>query len=315
MSRPIQVGDIARITSNGRTYDFPITAITPTIIYAPPYQLVPSGVKWVIRNHLRPSMVEFAAGPLLPKYIHLKVASLNLGYQVMANRIAGSEAGLVKACQTSYAGGWKNSEHTLSVCTHNAAKLLANYHIFGVQEVNLAYIRQFIQTINESNPSAKYHFIPGLEIMIGYDETITGEGVPLTSSSHRLGDRGLQAVWFPKLDMIFVNLHAPHNIDLIPEIHKSLAGITIQASKALIVGDFNDFAGLILKNTISAFGLTLRLPGPSPNTCCADTTYAYPGDYIFTNLMGYYGYPPKYIRGSPLLSDHDPITFETDLIL
>lgn len=313
MSRPLQVGDIAQVTLNTRKYNLLVTMVTPTIIHVPPYILIPHGTEWKIGNIVLPHIVTFAAGPLIPSKIHLKVASLNLGYEVMANRVTGSEAPAVKLCQSTYSGGWKNLEHTISVCTHNAAKLLSHYHIFGVQEVNSTYVRSFVQTIRESNPTAKYRFIPGLGVMVGYDENITGEGIPLTTSTHKLGDRGLQAVWFPKLDLIFVNLHAPHDIDLIPEIQKSLIGITVQPTRALIVGDFNDFMGIILQRTISAFGLILRLPGSSPHTCCADSAYNYPGDYIFTNLAGYYGYPPHYVRGAPLLSDHDPITFETNI--
>lgn len=309
MSRPIQAGDIAQITILPQKYDVPITGVDATGIRTASHLIVPQGNTWQIKGYPTPHTVTFLPGPTRQP---LKILTLNLGYNVMSNQPVGSEAILVKACQTAYKGGWKDTSKQISACTYNAAQLISKYTLFGLQEVHATYAPQLIRTIQQLNPNAKFRFIPGSRLLVGFDENVTGEGIALTPIEHKLVDRGLQAVWFPKLGLLFINLHAPHGIDLISEIKKSVAQIKINPKKVIMVGDFNDYTGFLRNKSIDLFGFQLRIPKYSPPTCCADSGYAYPGDYIFTSHYNneYYGYPEGYTRGSPLISDHDPIVLE-----
>jgi hypothetical protein len=80
-----------------------------------------------------------------------------------------------------------------------------------------------------------------------------------------------------------------------------------------MVGDFNDYKGEILSETINIFGNVLRIPfnNKVPTTCCADVNYQYVGDYILTtdydNKNLYFGLPLNYDREQNLYSDHDPV--------
>lgn len=250
--------------------------------------------------------------------VPLHVLTFNLGTNIMTNQVAGTEAPLVKLCQSSYNGGWKDS--TISQCTYNASQLIAQYDLFGLQEVNPQYRAGLIQAINSSGTD--YRFISGYNIITGYNYNITGEGYPLTAQDHKIADRGLQVVWFPKLSLLFINLHAPHHIDLIGEINKSLS--TIRRPKnikhVIMLGDFNDHQRVLLSISLMLFDMLLTIPfnttfSTSPLTCCTDNDYSSPGDYILTSSSksSYYGYPQGYIRGRPLMSDHDPVVLITSL--
>lgn len=235
-----------------------------------------------------------------------RIITLNLGFNVMSNKVGGTEGTLVKVCQQAYHGGWKDVSHKISSCTYNAAKLLKDYDIFGLQEVHPSYVTAFEQLFKDS-----FKFICGAYVLVGYKEDIVGPGVSLTSPKHVLINRGMQVIWFPKIELIFINVHAPHNINLRLEIEKNLSKIKtdVKPKRVIMVGDFNDFKGTLLHTTIRAFGFDLKVPGSKKLiTCCADTHYKYPGDCILTNYhSGSYGHPEGYVRGSPLISDHDPV--------
>ena len=305
MEREIQEGDLIIISINNKITSVAISRITPTAIYAGTYTIIPIEGVWKISNFPFPHSISFRAQD------YLRIISLNVGHNVMTNIVAGSEKSLVKICQTKYNGGWKDSSQKISTCSYNSAKLLSQYTLFGIQEVPTKYKDKFQETIQSLNPTADYHFIYGTNILTGFDQNVTGMGISLTPANYLLIDRGMQIIWFPKLNLIFINLHAPHNINIKSEIEKNCAKITIpRPERIIMVGDFNDFKGTLLKQSIDIFGHHLTIPRMmSIQTCCADSQYQYPGDYIFTSnyKWKYYGYPPNYTRGHPVISDHDPV--------
>ena len=309
MSRPVREGDLVIVNVNNQRYPLVINRISTEGIHAGNYLIVSKWGVWQVSNYTLPHSLSFHFGP------QPKVATLNLGYNVMANKLAGSEAPLVKLCQSTYGGGWKDPSQQISACTYNAAELLSNYNLFGLQEVHPSYRQKLEETIRRLNPSADYGFISGPGILTGFDKNVTGEGVQVTPDGHLLGDRGMQVVWFPRLSLLFINLHAPHDLDLKREIEANLSTVgvnlgKINADRVIMVGDFNDWQGNLLNQSIDLFGHQLRTPTSTPIlTCCADSGYTYPGDYILvSDYRGeHYGYPEGYIRGQPPISDHDPL--------
>jgi hypothetical protein len=254
----------------------------------------------------------------------MNIASLNLGFNVMANLILGSEAIFVEKCQSIYPKnlGWANSLKELSMCSKNSAKFLSGYDIFGLQEVNKTYQDVFQKTIQNYNTKKKFKFISSSyfkngAIVIGYDENIFGEGFSVTNNmklEYGKDIRAIQAVWFPKKSLLFINLHAPHNAKLKSLIEKACNKIDqtliknkIKPDRIIITGDFNDHKGTLLNEVIEAFQKRMRLPNQKvPKTCCADNGYKLVGDYIFDSSREfiYFGTPKNYERK---LSDHDPI--------
>lgn len=253
----------------------------------------------------------------------MNIACLNLGYSIMSNIVSGSEAIAVKKCNLKYPEnkGWYDENKQISMCTFNAVQFLSEYDLFGVQEVNNRYKNVFMDTIRSLNVnfeflSSDYH--SDTSIMTGYDKNVLGNGVQLTNNlklSSDTDDRAIQIIWFNKHSLLFINLHAPHDISLKKEIEKICNNIklSVRPSKIIMVGDFNDGKGEILNQCINIFGMELRIPvnNEIPTTCCTDINYQYVGDYILTsdynNQNIYFGLPLNYDRETNLYSDHDPV--------
>lgn len=253
----------------------------------------------------------------------MNIACLNLGCSIMSNIISGSEAIAVQKCQIKYPTnkGWYDKNEQISMCTFNAVQFLSDYDLFGVQEVNDKYKQAFINNAKFLNDdfdfiSSSYH--NNTSIMTGYNNKILGIGIQLTNNlklSSDIDDRAIQIIWFQKHSLLFINLHAPHNINLKKEIETICNNIKllIKPLKIIMVGDFNDGKGEILNKSINIFGNELRIPlnNKVPTTCCADINYQYVGDYILTtdyeNKNLYFGLPLYYDREINLFSDHDPV--------
>lgn len=250
----------------------------------------------------------------------LSMACLNMGFNVMANKIAGSESSFVELCQEVYPKhqGWSNSTKQMAYATFNAAQFLSDYDIFGLQEVNEKYKSTLFQTIKARRMDKNFEFTSSYYdqsacIVIGYDRDVLG---PATEITHNmaLDSRVIQMVWFKKLNLLFINLHAPHNIDLKYVIEKTCSKIklTVNPNHIIMCGDFNDYKGTLLNKSINIFGKQLKVPSKvKVKTCCADTKYKFPGDYFLISNYGskdlYFGLPSDYDRETDLFSDHDPV--------
>ncbi len=256
----------------------------------------------------------------------MKLLTLNLAYNVMANVAEGSERPQVLKCQQAYNGGWVDGKKDLSRCAQNAARLISEYSIVCLQEIHPAYEERFHQEVQKYNPYFEFKsvgYLGKLNLNIGYNTEVTGKGYLVHSGKipvelgHASHQRGVMAVYFPKLLLLGITLHAPHGIYLKEEVQKVLSEIEdkvkqFEVQRVLLTGDFNDPRGRLLDVSFKIFDKTLRLPSSEPlKTCCTDIGYAIPGDYIFdTQEGGYYGYPENYVREMPLISDHDPVVRE-----
>lgn len=256
----------------------------------------------------------------------LNMICLNMGFNVMSNKVAGSESDFVKLCQKEYPKyqGWTSSTKQISAATYNAARFLAEFDIFALQEVNEQYKHTLFDTIKYQNMNKNFHFLSSYydknktaSIVIGFDKDLTGPATEITHNM-KLDSRAIQIVWFEKLQLLFINLHAPHNIDLKHIIESTCDKIklSVNPSHIIMTGDFNDYKGNLLSKSINIFNEQLKIPNKKAvKTCCTDTNYKFPGDYflISDNQYLYYGLPPKYDRKIDLFSDHDPIILVSNI--
>lgn len=252
-------------------------------------------------------------------------ACLNMGYHVMDNLIAGSESIFVEKCHIIYneTNGWQNK--SISNCTFNAAEFLSKYDLFGIQEVNKRHEIGLFNTILSFNSNFKFlssNYHDDASIATGYDEQVMGPGIQITNNmklSSGNDDRAIQAVWFEKFRLLFINLHAPHKIDLKTKIERACYDINLLLKhkyvpdRVIICGDFNDGRGQLFIKSINAFNKEIKIPSRNtiPKTCCADNGYEFSGDYILDSKEHednvYFGMPKGYDRMKNLYSDHDPV--------
>ena len=260
----------------------------------------------------------------------LKVASLNLGYNVMSNIVYGSESPFVQLSQKAHPKfrGWADASRQISAATLNSAMFLSDYDVFGLQEVNLEFGKTFESKLAQIGTSKgkNYQFVTGFYfgtfgITIGYDENKLGPGFQITPDVFQFGShdpRALQAVYFPEVQLFFMNVHAPHNIDLPAELMKTFKKVETlfydyfgdsQVKRVIMTGDFNDDNGSLINKTLKIFGLDIKIPGSKvPKTCCTDSGYQYVGDYILDSKSTVqFGLPMNYDRKIHLYSDHDPV--------
>lgn len=255
------------------------------------------------------------------------IISYNLGYNIVLNQIRGSEYKMVERCQQEYNGGWK-IQKKLSQCSANAFDFLANSKadIIGLQEINMElwpYLKQYYNNLTNN----KFEYFIGINTILGSNMDIMGKGIQVISEHFYIGEkdkRGMIAIFYPKYGYLIINIHMPHNMEIIDSINERInkyieSKIDGQLVKRIIImGDFNDGKQEINSNTfISGFNKKIRLPKfPLPLTCCNDVNYIFSGDYILDSNLDlniYFGIPPLYERHNPLISDHDPVILITKI--
>ncbi len=265
----------------------------------------------------------------------LAVISFNLGYNVIRDKLQGSERKLVKKCQNNY-----GQTGFFSRCSKNAIDYIAKlekepdviYDLFLLQEISYSSIKKvtshFAQAIENTDKKAKFYhhfslYFGNWAVVLMYNQTIFGNGVNLLDEDGKYfilieqnDARAFQCVWFEKVGLVVINLHAPHDIDLVTAIEEKGKEIEIihpyvKPKRVIMGGDFNDFNGTISKQSVLMFGHELKLISKPPKSCCEDSSYKYVGDYIFDSKepsnSSYFGFPSKYERYNPIMSDHDPV--------
>ena len=259
--------------------------------------------------------------------VHLRICTFNLGYNVMCNDVKNNatEKRLVQKCQDKYKTYDVTSIGSVSICSQNAAQFLSQYSLFGLQEISNKHSEAFFKKIKSNANNQQYNFTKTSNgdwtVVTGFDEMITGPGIQITSPNDHLivgtDSRGIQATYFGKIKLIFINLHAPHKISFndiqskIIEIEFNNQHLKYNVERIVIVGDFNDFNGKFADRSFKMFDKEISLPKnvSLPKSCCEDSQYQYVGDYIFDSekIHSYFGFPLKYKRQDPLMSDHDPV--------
>ncbi len=253
-------------------------------------------------------------------HLNLKILTFNLAYNMQYNEVQGSEKRMVEIAQKAYSKhkGWSSSKKNVSQSTLNVREFLENLNadLIGLQEVVSKYTSELF-------PS-QYKFLNNSRAYILYKEEIFGEGYALSEDQLFISEekgRSLLVVYFPKVGLLVINLHAPHNVDLKTEITNTFSKVIIpdyvKLNRIILMGDFNDAYFSPLKS-IKLLNFKLYQPGLSPHTCCTDTDYQFTGDYIFDSqhsIKGEYGIPDveKYRYQNTehiLMSDHYPVLYD-----
>lgn len=290
---------------------------------------------------------------------NLRVVSLNVGFNVMSNFAQGSEAAFVERCQQfhndTYGWFYNDGINFISSCANNSAMFLVNYNLFGLQEVNPYYQREFVERITNAGRDAGKNFVfydnnyPGRPadntIITGYDRNVMGQGLLITPVNSIFGNRDaigvFQATYFPKRNLLFINVHAPNNQNVnltyrlgiaFDEIRRHLVDswptINSRNLRIILAGNFNDCDGVLINQSnegqFKIFDKELRLhvqtaerpmhrlaPRNAEHTCCYPEYKCY-GDYIFDTSplplkFYYFGFPIDYNRRVDLYSNHDPV--------
>ena len=261
---------------------------------------------------------------------HLKIMSINLGNNIFKNMLDGSEKRKVEHCREEY--------HNSSKCTQNVAEFMDSQgpDILGLQECS-------------RNVSTFVEWMGGEEMYTGHQEKVGShlsacavvynhhtmgqhESIDLKHEHEMSGEwaaykeihgvRSAAAVFFPKHGMIFASVWMGHLSEqslksaleqFAQTVYKS---VPATISRMVVAMDSNDYS-----DALSGFsvlideGTDMRLKhNGSPHSCCDDTEYAYPGDYIMdtesntrTVLMDVGGgFDPN------LMSDHKPVCLEVE---
>ncbi len=188
--------------------------------------------------------------------------------------------------------------------------------LIGLQESVKTYLPHIVDTIN-SQLQGQYKSIGWHSVQFIYNSDTLGEGHLLSPPDLHIRDagRGMIVVWFPKRQLLAINLHAPHKVHLAQEISKTFDTVAIpelvKPQRIIVTGDFNDAYYQTLTE-LNIMGKILRQYGSGSvaKSCCTDTNYQLIGDYIFDsdyNLPGFYGIQKDDLN--QLMSDHYPIIY------
>lgn len=259
------------------------------------------------------------------------VMSYNLGYYVVLNRVAGSEASFVRECKksTSHGGNGASAVPGVSQCTKNAIDAtvaLNDAHRFafiGLQEFPVAESRETLHYFNTVLP--EFDVYTARDVSLAADRTQVGGGVQLTSPNASMlnaAGRSLVAVWFPLVSTVGVSLHMDHYDDVAENVLEQRINaffatleplLTVPVRTVIVSGDFNrDLSRVRLR----AFGHELRVVrAVKPHrSCCFDSAFAYQSDLIFTSEFhasenAYFGLSREKAATKTLQSDHFPVVF------
>lgn len=270
--------------------------------------------------------IQKASGTISPVELYsfqdnkLKIITFNIATHVQRNIIYGSEKIRVRQCQDKYPkyGGWsqkpKVGQIILSQCTLNATEWLASQRadLIGLQESTMTYLPKIVRVMNEQT-DIHYEAIGSGPVQFIYNIKTLGRGYLLSPPNLYIvqPSRQMIVVWFPQIQLLAINLHAPHNVDLEKEIINTFnrVPIGVNPSRIIMVGDFNDAYHQPLVQ-LALMGRILRQHGIAPYSCCTDMNYTLVGDYIFDTEYqwpGFYGISPDAF--SNLMSDHYPVVF------
>jgi endonuclease/exonuclease/phosphatase family metal-dependent hydrolase len=224
----------------------------------------------------------------------LKVMTFNLGYNVQRNLVQGTEAPQVELCQQNDSDGWL-IPGLLSSCTANALNFISdqNPDIVLLQEVDETKFDFFLQQLRDATAYNNRHYVfeQHKNVVIVYDARTLGYATVVKRTNYR-NHRFRPILVLRFGDLIVVNVHAPHHIDIRRETERALRGTASGARRVILGGDFNDSGNRFKRIRLGQKKqLLLKRPLVVEPSCCTDSDFSYFGDYI--------------------LDTRDPITYTT----
>lgn len=286
------------------------------------------------------------------------IVSFNLGHNIQTNKVHGSEAEMVKLCQSTYND---YSTNKLSPCSYNAAQFLADtvgdhlrgdhsqsdrhpdsgLFLIGLQELVINDKWNFVDIIKQKLLKSQETTVCNLSViysrntystrdivkvaiifdsdLFGYyeivfdnkiEDTIVDGGDPVKGfvfNSNKMG-RPILCVYFHKLKLIVINLHMPHFAcdTLMEKFYQAIEPLKKfkkEIDRIIVMGDFNDYEN---KMTNLKICNKILYKNQYIKTCCFDTQYNHPGDYIFDTTKS--NIKDTVVNNvNILMSDHYPI--------
>ena len=263
-------------------------------------------------------------------YKPLSIISYNLAFGVQKNKLyETSERVMVKRCKDTYKkyDVWYDSDAKLSQCTHNAGVAMVQrffpkeltVDVVGIQEASAKFMVPLVQLMQSKINSKRAQFV-----IVGkktcctiYNRITMGNAESFELKSQVEGLRCGQAIFFPKSELLFLNLWFDHDKNIKKIIENLIFQKDFKPTRIIVTMDSNDYTGKYKDIVIEILGLTLMHPGKPEQTCCDDSGYTYFGDYILDsdqdNRMNYYGVPLNLDGPSQLMSDHLPVMLSSVL--
>lgn len=264
-----------------------------------------------IPDHLNITRILQQHLPSVRTSLRFRVISFNLGFHVQTNKLEGTEKAFVAKCQKQ-PGGNSIQPSGFSVCSTRALTWIHDSvpDLVGLQEVNTTKMKEMTRFFENTLKTTFYESVGFL-----YNEALLGSPIEI-STGLKVGGyhRYFYAVWFEKVKMVAIVVHAGHNIPLqkmLQEtINKALQGRNEVPDFIVLTGDFNDPTQKL--KSVSVLGHEVKQAGIPPLTCC------YPdfngtGDYVLywsrkNSKPVYYGTPPEALfYNNVLMSDHHPV--------
>lgn len=214
----------------------------------------------------------------------LRVVSLNLGTNVQRNLLEGSEKVMVARCNRASTD-----------CAQNAAKWICDKgaSLAALQEG--PYSDRFVETLKDRGYTLFNKGTVGVAVCVpGCAECEELYSVPSAKAAKAVHPslRGVVAVYLPDIELVFVSLWLNHDEDKVQAIEildKPLRKVlgSRPCSRVILGMDSNDDRGELLGKSVRLLGKKVfNAARKGSLTCCEDSDYKYPGDYIFDSAEG-----------------------------
>lgn len=260
----------------------------------------------------------------------LKLLTFNISAKVQLNKnlhnmnYIPANFKMVKKCQELYPSTYgysniSNNKYTISQCTKNTLDWIfqQNCDIIALQEV----IEKYLSIYNTLIPNL-YDYIEGLNLMLIYNIDKLGKLVQLNLNTYvnkNMDNKPILIGLSIKLKLLIINIHIPHilpnNINrkeyIEQKINMNKIFSNYDIERVIIMGDFNDTLDNSLEQ-LNYGSLTLKQHNRNDRilSCCYDSSYKYPSDYIFDSDYLQYGiYDIPEDSKSIAMSDHYPVLF------
>lgn len=215
--------------------------------------------------------------------MHLKLLTFNVGKNIIADILEGTERPTCIRCRQKYG---TTPSGQISECGKNSSVFCSAYDIITVQELSPYYRRQFVSQMRKNAPHKQFTCIPSQNSgTVLYDQDITGPGeLLLDISTNRF--RLVQAIHFPNLQLVVVNVWGEHGMCQYKDLYKidwaTLIG-TRKITRFVLMGDTNDENQSWHNRQITLGDTDIHHVILTEKTCCEDVEFAYNSDYILVD--------------------------------
>ena len=268
------------------------------------------------------------------------VATFNMAFHIQSNRLGGSEKAMVARCKSAFGNAIN--------CTRVAASSFVDCKadIICLQEAVKDGVKQLLDQLHQLS-STRYSYTMCNSAAIIYNEALNARRVGKRIAYDERGVRDFVAIQVGQIVYASVWLghlgKIAHYKRAFTTVGHALEGV-VDYTRIIVGMDSNDCRGLLARRPvpirIGQHRMHLSPHAFDLHTCCEDSDYTYPGDYIMDsdrrilnvprdkyNIGSLYGIPsgalPKRRYGinevrkvrnkhSQLMSDHLPVFYQSE---